>query len=248
MRRRDFLSLLLLSPATVWAEDGLLIDVGTTGVAGSGLLCDSSSENVSGMLLDIPKEVVKTQRRKLVYMYSPATWTCSHCNTAEKALKEHPGIELKVVKNDSLEGFFSGKSFPILHWAAGIEGEGWQSGWTGKEQFLAKVFKDESQPPSKKPLAEQPQTTPYQIQDRGGSHWSVEGDWSPSRQKTINHLVNVHGYERARVENLNLGQLLTLHDYAHEGHKVQSQRVGSRSCPTGNCPTQSNGSFLFWRW
>ena len=236
MKRRDFLSLFLLAPASVLAEDGLLIDVGA---ASTGMLCDAPSENVSGMLLDVPEEVVKSQKRVRVHLYSPATWNCPHCNAAETALKDHPGIEVVPHKDDTLYGFFSGKSFPILHWGSG---DAWQQGWTGKEQFLAKLLKDSSQPPVKKPVQQ------LQVRDSGGSHWSVEGDWSPSRQKTINHLVSVHGYERGRVEGLNLGQLLTLHDYAHEGRSV---RQASQNCPTGSCPTQSRsqgGQFLWWRW
>lgn len=244
MRRRDFLSLFLLSPVTALADDGLLLD---SGVVSTGMLSDVPQENVSGMLLDVPPEAVSCQKRVVVHLYSPETWTCPYCDTAEKELRDHPGIELRVHKSDTLTGFFAGKSFPILHWAAG---DGWQQGWTTKEQFLAKVLKDDSNPPVKKP-----QTTSGQIavRDRGGSHWSVNGDWSPSRQKVVNHLVSTHGYQRSRVENLNLGQLLTLHDYAHEGRKSQSQvKTNSASCPTGTCPTQhrqtSQRSFLFWRW
>ena len=242
MRRRDFLSLFLLAPASTFAEDGLLIDVIAAPVT-SGLLCDAPQEAVSGMLLDIPPEVVEGQKQVKVHIYSPKTWNCPHCNAAEKALKDHPGVEVVSHKDDTLRGFFSGKSFPILHWGPG---DAWQQGWSGKEQFLAKLFKDDSQSPAKKPVQQ------LQVKDSHGSHWSVEGDWSPSRQKTINHLVNVHGYQQSRVEDLNLGQLLTLHDYAHEGHKAQTQQVRSNSCPTGSCPTQSrsqsNGQFLWWSW
>src|SRR3990167_10419736 len=140
MRRRDFLSLFLIAPASVWAEDGLLIDVG---VSSSGILCDTPVSDADGMLLDIPKEIFQTQRKAVVHLYSPETWNCSHCNNAEKELKDHPGVDLVVHKSDTLTGFFAGKQFPILHWAAG---DGWQQGWTTKEQFLAKVLDDDSTP------------------------------------------------------------------------------------------------------
>lgn len=235
MRRRDFLSLFLLAPTTLLAEDGLLID---QPVASHGLLVDVPDNDASGLLLDIPPEVIATQEKKVVHLYSPKTWTCPHCNTAEKELSGHPGIKLVIHKQDDLPSFFDGQGFPVLHWGPGKD---WQSGWTNKEQFLAKLLNDNSSPPTKKPAVI--------VKDSGGSHWSVEGDWSPSRQKAINHLVNVHGYQRDRVESLNIGQLLTLHDAAHEGRKVAAK---SNSCPTGNCPTQyrqrSNGSFLFFHW
>lgn len=237
MRRREFLSLFLLAPTTLLAEDGLLIDQPTTS---NGMLVDAPGSDASGWLIDIPKDVIETQTPKLVHLYSPKTWSCPHCVTAEKELRGHLGIRLIVHKQDELPEFFSGQGFPVLHWGSGKQ---WQSGWTNKEQFLAKLLDDNSSPPAKKPA--------MAVKDSGGSHWSVEGDWSPSRQKAINHLVNVHGYQRDRIESLNIGQLLTLHDAAHEGRRVTTK---ASSCPTGTCPTQSRqqsqtrGSFLFFHW
>lgn len=137
MRCLILLFLLVLAPTVASAEDGLLID---RGVAASGVLFDA--EPAGGMLLDVPDRVTESQK-VVVHLYSPLTWNCPHCNSAEAALKDHPGIDLRVHKDDELRGFFAGKSFPVLHWAAGVEGVGWQQGWDGEEQFLAKVFRDE---------------------------------------------------------------------------------------------------------
>ena len=225
MRRRDFLSLFLLAPATALAEEGLLIDMGTPQVA-TGMLADA--EGASGMLLDIPKEVVESQAKIRVHLYSPKTWNCPHCDKAHEALKDHPGVDLVPHKSDELPSYFTGKGFPVLHWGSGDK---WQIGWENKEKFLAKLLEDTSTPPAKRPVT-------VQVKDSGGSHWSVEGDWSPSRSKAINHLVNTHGFPRERVEALNIGQLLTLHDMAHEGRKSQAiKSVSQVTAKVDDCPS-----------
>lgn len=125
MRRRDFLSLLLLAPATAWAEDGLLID---------------GDVPASGLLLDVPETIVKAEKKLRVHLYSPLTWRCPHCVSAEQALSDVPEIELVLHKDDELKGFFTGKSFPILHWGSG---DAWIEGWPGKEAVLKKIFREE---------------------------------------------------------------------------------------------------------
>lgn len=139
MKRRNFLSLFLLAPTAVWAEDGLLIDVGESA---SGSLLDTPHQpnDLNGLLIDSVKKV-QTQEKPIVHLYSPETWVCGACNSAEKALKTCPRVSLKIHKQDQLEGFFAGKSFPVLHWSAG---DGWQEGWEGLDPLLKKIFKDSS--------------------------------------------------------------------------------------------------------
>lgn len=216
MIRRDFLCLFLGSPAAVFAQDGLLIDRPETP---RGFLLDH--EEANGMLLDIPAEVIETQKKITVHLYSPKTWTCLPCALAIKDLQDHPGIKLVVHKDDERPEYFKDKQWPILHWGPG---NAWVEGWPGKTKFLAKLFDDKSEPPVLKPVA---------IKDSHGSHWSVMGDWTPSREKTLNHLVSTHGFQRNRIDKLNLGQLLTLHDLVHTGrvNKNTVSRSVSKACP-----------------
>jgi hypothetical protein len=223
MRRRDFLSTFLIGSSACFAQDGLLIDDPNPA---NGLLMDGH-EVGDGLLIDIPKEVLESQKKIVVHLYSP-TWACPPCDVAIKELKDHIGIKLVVHKDDEPPGYFKGKSFPILHWG---EGDKWQSGWNGKEKFLAKLLGDDSSPPSKKT------NQSISIKDSGGHHWSVSGDWQPTLQKTINHLVHVHGFQRERLANLNLGQALTLHDAVHEGRFSRAKHVSQYQQRTEDCPT-----------
>lgn len=222
MKRRDFLSLFLLTPASALAEEGLLID---RPEVPHGLLMDHPDGDVSGMLMDIPEEVIETQKCITVNLYSPKSWKCPVCETAIKELKDHPGIKLIVFRQDERPKFFESKNWPILHWG---EGDKWIDNWPGKQKFLAKLFDDVSEPHSARP----PQAV--KIKDSHGHHWSVAGDWNPSEQKTENHLVHTHGFRRERIMPLNLGQLLTLHDLVHEG-RANKNTVSTQ--PPKVCPT-----------
>jgi hypothetical protein len=217
MKRRDFLSLFLLSPAIALAEDGLLFDAPPKS---SGMLMDV--DHGDGMLFDIPTEVIESQEKITVHLYSPKTWRCPVCDQAEKELKDHPGIKLVVWKLDERPAYFKAKNWPILHWGPG---DAWVEGWPGKQKFLARLLGDVSAPPTTKPVT---------VKDSHGRHWSVSGDWNPSELKTENHLVHTHGFKRERIVALNLGQLLTLHDMVHEG-RVNKNTV-AHSQPT-YCPT-----------
>lgn len=262
MNRRHFLmTTFLLGPASAVAEDGDLLGLVETsptdgdllGAVGTTFRQDINDGNLLG---DIPDDVVQSVTKRLVVIYSPETWRCPHCDEAEKAIKKLPGIEVVVKKTDTLPSWADGASYPVIHFAPGKKDKGWIVGWPGLGKFVEKVFDDKSQPPEKNPKLVTKSDT-VDIKDRGGSHWSVEGDWSPSREKTINHLVSVHGYSRERVESLNIGQLLTLHDYAHEGTLTKSRhpvKGMTEWCPTGNCPTQTRSysprrkSFFGFTW
>lgn len=218
MRRRNFLSLFLLAPASVLAEEGLLID---RPEVPHGLLMDHPDGDVSGLLMDIPEEVVESQKRVTVHLYSPKTWTWPPCESAIRELKDHPGIDLVIHEDDKRPDYFLLKNWPILHWGPGDK---WQEGWNGKSKFLAKLLDDESTPPTSKPIT---------VKESRGNHWSVAGDWSPSELKVENHLVHTHGFRRERIVALGLGQLLTLHDYVHQGKMNKNSALQ----PTKMCPT-----------
>lgn len=52
-----------------------------------------------------------------------------------------------------------------------------------------------------------------------GNHWSVEGDWSPSREKVISHLRGPHGSQVAAtyaIDSWSYEELRSLHDDIHE--------------------------------
>lgn len=83
---------------------------------------------------------------------------------------------------------------------------------------------------------------------KSSSHWSIEGDWNPSRNKVISHLLNSSNhsgkYSLSYLNSLTLEQLKTLHDSDHE--KVSSTRtvstvstVSTSYCPNGNCPLKT---------
>lgn len=76
----------------------------------------------------------------------------------------------------------------------------------------------------------------------GGNHWSVEGDFNPSRSEAIEHLQEVHGQSRSRLESMDLESLLRLHDALHEhrttyrSRPIRKSRTMASACPGGRCP------------
>lgn len=101
-------------------------------------------------------------------------------------------------------------------------------------------------PPSN--ASEPPKVKGHQYPVRGG-HWSVNGDWTPSKAELIRHLM-ADGMHRGKfsqqyLESLSREELLSLHDDDHE-FKVDAKFVQrpsqqvfqyQSSCPGGICPT-----------
>lgn len=70
-----------------------------------------------------------------------------------------------------------------------------------------------------------------------GNHWSVDGDWNPSKAILVSHLRSpVHGYAIAsnwHIENWSVEELRSLHDDLHEREMSSS--------PSQNYQTSSSG-------
>jgi hypothetical protein len=74
-----------------------------------------------------------------------------------------------------------------------------------------------------------------------GNHWTIDGDWSPSREKLIGHLRGpVHGPQiagRYEIESWSYEELRSLHDKLHEvdmggvQYGVSSQGAGQGANP-----------------
>ena len=71
-----------------------------------------------------------------------------------------------------------------------------------------------------------------------GPRWNVEGRNSYSTQELADHLRRVHG---VNIDGKTRSELEALHDNLHNS-EVRSSGPVMRSCPSGNCPTQSTQS------
>lgn len=52
-----------------------------------------------------------------------------------------------------------------------------------------------------------------------GNHWSIDGDWSPSKDRVVSHLRNTHGNQIAAnyaIESWSVEEVKSLHDDLHE--------------------------------
>lgn len=61
-----------------------------------------------------------------------------------------------------------------------------------------------------------------------GNHWSVEGDWSPSKEKTVEHLHGPNHQSQLipewHIEDWSLEELRSLHDDLHEKYDTGTYR------------------------
>jgi hypothetical protein len=119
-------------------------------------------------------------------------------------VQEYPCVAC-IDKEEVVRYFRSGCTTPLDAWTFG---------------FLAKGI-DERPAGSVKEAARVASTGHYPLR---GNHWSVEGDWNPSREKTIEHL---HGPNHAshlevswQIESWSLEELRSLHDDLHEKFPV----------------------------
>jgi hypothetical protein len=72
-----------------------------------------------------------------------------------------------------------------------------------------------------------------------GNHWSVEGDWNPSREKVISHLRGPHGNQVAAtyaIDSWSYEELRSLHDDIHER---EGGGVASSGSYSGYYPQQA---------
>ena len=70
-----------------------------------------------------------------------------------------------------------------------------------------------------------------------GNHWSVEGDWNPTRDKVITHLRGPNHYWQLvaawKIDDWSLEELRSLHDDLHERYDTGSSS-GSQSSSSGS--------------
>lgn len=146
-----------------------------------------------------------------------------------------PDSHLQIVREDTLPRFAESLSATDYPAVAGIDGEevtryfktgcttpldAWTFGWllTGKNE---------------RPTAPVPE--PVQVASTGsyrlrGNHWSVDGDWNPSKQTVLAHLRSPNHATGAgaygMIENWSLEELRSLHDDLHERDGGLASGVG----------------------
>ncbi len=129
-------------------------------------------------------------------------------------VKEYPTVA--CIENGEIVRYFrTGCTTPLDVWTLG---------------FLAKGI--DERPPGMVPEEARVESTgSYPLR---GNHWSVEGDWNPTRERVIEHL---HGPNHAsqllaswHIENWSLEELRSLHDDLHEKYDTG----GGYSAPADN--------------
>lgn len=135
-----------------------------------------------------------------------------------------------VVCIDGLEivrSFKSGCTTPLDAWTFGFL-------LTGKDERPVTIVSETAQVAS---------TGSYRLR---GNHWSVDGDWNPSRATMIFHLRSPnHGYQIAanyQIENWSLEELRSLHDDLHEREQRLYPSTASASTRS-NTSTSSRNEF-----
>ncbi|HEY3966410.1 MAG TPA: hypothetical protein VGM05_17750 [Planctomycetaceae bacterium] len=83
-----------------------------------------------------------------------------------------------------------------------------------------------------------------------GTHWSIDGDWTPTRDRVVGHLRSTHGGQIAAtyaIESWSVEELKSLHDDLHEreigavGTAGYSYSAGSYQQPTRTINFSSAG-------
>ncbi len=119
-------------------------------------------------------------------------------------VQEYPTVAC-IDHEEVVRYFRSGCTTPLDAWTFG---------------FLAKGI-DERPAGSVKEEARVEWTGHYPLR---GNHWSVEGDWNPSKEKTVEHLhgPNHESHLEAswKIEEWSLEELRSLHDDLHEKYPV----------------------------
>lgn len=105
-----------------------------------------------------------------------------------------------------------------------------------------------------RPLAFVPE--PTQVVTTGnytlrGNHWSVSGDWNPSRETVVQHLRAVHSQQLQanwNIESWSIDELRSLHDDLHdreEGFRGRFAANASRNSAGQGIRSSSNGGHAF---
>jgi hypothetical protein len=114
--------------------------------------------------------------------------------------KEFPVVAC-IEDGEVVRSFRSGCTTPLDAWTFG---------------FLAKGI-DERPPAAVLEAARVESTGSYRLR---GNHWSVEGDWSPTREKVIEHLRGSNHYWQLEpqwhIDGWSYEELRSLHDDLHE--------------------------------
>ncbi len=73
-----------------------------------------------------------------------------------------------------------------------------------------------------------------------GNHWSVEGDWNPTREKVVSHLHGPNHEEQLipawHIESWSLEELRSLHDDLHEKYDTGTYSSSRSSTGSGSSP------------
>ncbi len=129
------------------------------------------------------------------------------------SVQEYPAVAC-IDHEEVVRYFRSGCTTPLDAWTFG---------------FLAKGI-DQRPAGSVKEAARVEWTGHYPLR---GNHWSVEGDWNPSKGKTIEHLhgPNHESHLAAswKIEEWSLEELRSLHDDLHEKYPVPGSGFSSGS-------------------
>jgi hypothetical protein len=118
-----------------------------------------------------------------------------------------------VSEGEIVRSFQSGCTTPL---------DAWTFGW------LAKGI-DERPHEAVLEVAQVESTGRYPLR---GNHWSIDGDWNPSRESVISHLRSAHSYQVAAygaIETWSFEELRSLHDNVHEAEGGQASYSGSMS-------------------
>jgi hypothetical protein len=133
------------------------------------------------------------------------------------AVREFPTVA-GLEHGEIVRCFRSGCTTPLDRWTFG---------------FLAKGI-DERPPGSVLEAARVATTGHYRLR---GNHWSVDDDWSPSREKTLGHLRGPHGHQilaSYKIESWSLEELRSLHDDLHEREMGGVSFSSARYQPAGS--------------
>jgi hypothetical protein len=130
-------------------------------------------------------------------------------------VREYPVIAC-ISNGKIVRSFKSGCTTPLDAWTLG---------------FLAKGI--DERPPGSVPEAARVETTHHW--PLRGNHWSIDDDWSPTRERVIQHLRGPSHGRQVRstwdIEIWSLEELRSLHDYLHE------RQMGGISASTRSQPT-----------
>jgi hypothetical protein len=141
-------------------------------------------------------------------------------------LKEFPTVA-SVDKTEVVRYFRSGCTTPLDMWTIGFLLKGVDERPMGMVSEAARVESTGSYP-------------------LRGNHWSVEGDWDPTREKVIEHLHGPNHQSELqgqwKIENWSLEELRSLHDDLHERYDTGTLSNYRSSTMSGPSYLHAKGS------